>query len=310
MAASSNKEPTVRVHLLALALALPACSSGPAVPTMTLSADRLLVDTGDWEIAGGAETVECFYMEPVLDRDVAVTGGSGMQGEGGHHAILFYTTSPQAAGHHPCTEEEMASFNRLGGGIGEGGDDTYQNLPPGFATRVPAGAQIVAQIHYFNFEGGERTVRDQAWVDVVPLEDVETWVSGFVVYDGVFEVPARSPATHTTTCTVTRDVNILVQFGHMHDWGRSYLLEIAEPGSDVFTTMYEVPVWEETFQFHPPLTRFEPTAPLVIRAGSQLRQTCTWQNDRDTPLLFPTEMCVNFMLYYPDLGEGMIVCEE
>ena len=60
--------------------------------------------------------------------------------------------------------------------------------------------------------------------------------------------------------------------------------------------------WNPVFTSHPPVDKFDPETPFVLKAGMKLRQTCTWDNTTDTPLLFPHEMCVSFAYYYPDRG--------
>ena len=43
--------------------------------------------------------------------------------------------------------------------------------------------------------------------------------------------------------------------------------------------------------------------PLHFAKGTKLRQTCSRDNSSSDPLLFPNEMCVSFMYYFPDIGE-------
>ena len=50
-------------------------------------------------------------------------------------------------------------------------------------------------------------------------------------------------------------------------------------------------------------------APFVIRPGDRFRMTCQWQNTGTDSLLFPEEMCVTSTYYFPDVGEGLLVCD-
>ena len=53
---------------------------------------------------------------------------------------------------------------------------------------------------------------------------------------------------------------------------------------------------------HPPTLKYTTDAPLVLKAGTKLRQTCTWDNTTNNPVGFPREMCVMFGFYFPDNG--------
>jgi hypothetical protein len=297
--------------LLCLACVLVACGTdAPSDPSPTVVfTDRTIeFSTGPFVVPAATDSFECFYTSVITDREYAIGSASGMQGPGGHHLTVYYTTETRPPEHHPCTEEEMASWSMVAGTGGEAGIGDDQSLPPGLAIRVPAGVQLVLQAHYINAAPDALTTNDRVTVNVTPSAEVEAYANMFVVHDGAFEIPARTRYRSTSVCTLMApSLNVVLFMGHMHAHGQQFSMELLPSGSDVGTMLYDE-VWSDEFSSHPPVLRYEPTAPLVLTGGTRFRQTCTWDNTSDQPLLFPNEMCDGVFFYYPDLGDGMVVC--
>ena len=89
---------------------------------------------------------------------------------------------------------------------------------------------------------------------------------------------------------------------HMHEWGSYYKLERLGDGDAVESVLIERE-WDPIYVSDPVIETFDVDAPLMLAAGTRLRQTCRWVNDTTDPLLFPREMCLAYGLYYPDDGE-------
>ena len=301
------------VLLLSLACLLVSCGGDDAVaptpPRVTVT-DRLIsAATGTFTVAGGQDVFECFYTDTITDRDLATRGAVAVQGEGGHHLALYYTMNHQPTQHHVCDDAEMATWNivAVAGSEAGGGDD--QTLPVGLATLIPAGAQLVIQSHYINANPDALTVVDQLDVEVVDPATVLAYANQFVLNHDGFDVAPRSRVQATFICAAPQDLNIAMYMGHMHQSGVRFTLEQLEGATDVGTVMYEHN-WAASFVSHPPVVKFTLEAPLVIPAGARFRQRCEWDNTSDTPLAFPTEMCITAMWYFPDVGGGQIFCEQ
>lgn len=275
-------------------------------PSAIVTADALEIRTGLFTVPAASESLTCFYTALVTDRELAINGATGVQGPGGHHVTLYYTEAVREPGWHPCSETEMASWKMVAGTGGEPGAGDDQSLPDGMAMRIPAGVQIVVQAHYINTSAQPMDVEDSLSAPVLSPAEVDAYAAMFVVHEDRFEVPARSAFESVSECVLGSELNIVLLMGHMHSAGRQFNLEIVREDGTV-EPLYQH-AWEGAFVSHPPVNRYEAAAPLVLPAGTRLRQTCQWNNTTEGPLLFPSEMCDGVMFFFPDDGAGMQVC--
>ncbi|MGZ3422513.1 MAG: hypothetical protein ACXVEF_25550 [Polyangiales bacterium] len=294
--------------LVLAALAL-SCSSKSDTPAST-SLD-LTIDTGEFEVGVG-DTFECFYTDAHTPaRDLGITGALGRQGAGGHHITVYYTDIENPVGHHPCKEDEMVQWRQVAGAdqldaTGSSGEPQFQ-MPDGYAYKMPAGKQILLQVHYVNATGKPMKVSSEVTVKLVDPSSVKTWINHYQSSFEAFTIPAKKDLTSSSTCVVKDDISAFLLTGHMHEWGKHYKLERVDETGASLETIYEKD-WEASFSSHPPTLRWSTDAPYKIAKGTLLRQTCTWQNDTDADIIFPKEMCVFFGFYFPDKGE--IECEK
>jgi hypothetical protein len=307
-----HRRPLALVLSACLALPFAACAGDdpapPAGPTVRITDRTLEFTTGPFTVPGGTDSFECFYTSVITDREFAISSATGLQGPGGHHLTAYYTAATRPAEHHPCTEEEMASWTMIAGTGGEAGVGDDQSLPEGLAIRVPAGVQLVLQAHYINTTPDPLTTDDSVTLAVLPPAEVEAYANMLVVHDDAFEVPARTRYRSTSVCTLTAPtLNVVLFMGHMHASGRQFSLELLPETGDTGSMLYDV-AWSDEYSSHPPVLRYDRSAPLVLTGGTRFRQTCTWENTGDQPLIFPNEMCDGVFFYYPDAGDGMIVC--
>jgi hypothetical protein len=235
-----------------------------------------------------------------------VRGAFGTQSEGGHHITVYYTHIQQDVQHHTCDDAEMADWRMIGGTGGDSaGGNSDLRLPDGLGIRVPAGVQIVLQVHYIN-TGAEFTTNDSVSVELADPAGLDAYVNQFVVNDDGFVVPAHGELERVQTCRVPRDLQLVKLLGHMHEWGTRFQLEKIDDDDQPMESLLDVE-WQPLYASHPPILTYQPDQALEIGAGTRLRMTCQWQNDEDYDLLFPREMCVTFGFYFPDDGE--IFCD-
>jgi hypothetical protein len=246
------------------------------------------------------DSFECYYTDVTTDREIYVNSATGKQGPGGHHITIYYATVPQAPGHHTCIDAEMAEWRQVGA-AGDAKGDGVIDLPPGIAVKVPAGRQMVVQTHYINATAKARDVEDEITVHLLAREKVTRFAQGFAVVDGTFEIPPRATFGRTSTCTLTRDLELIMILGHMHERGRHYKLEHLDAKGALLETVLDQD-WESSFTSHPPTKRWAPDKPFKLAVGEKLRQTCTWDNTADDKVLFPTEMCLAFSMHLDDDG--------
>lgn len=292
-------------------LACLACSSsksddGTAAPGVVAPATEpagFKFETGPFTIQPG-DNFECFYTNTFTDHVMNVQNAKAMQGAGGHHVTVYYTDQKVPVGHHPCSDVEMLGLHQIAAAAN--GSEGIIELPPGYATKVPAGKQLVVQAHYINTASGPTTVNDSVELKTLEDKDVHEFANSFVMVDGNFKVPARAAATSATICSAPKDLDLIILLGHMHEWGAHYKLERVDAAGKSLETLYETD-WEPLYMAHPPVTNYDPAKPLHLAKGTLLRQTCSWKNTEDQEKAFPREMCVMFSYYVPD--DGFIQCD-
>jgi hypothetical protein len=247
------------------------------------------------------DSFECYFTDLKTDRDIYVNSSTGKQGPGGHHLTIYYSTNPQPVGHHKCIDAEMAEMRQVGAASNDLKGDGVIDLPPGIAIEVPAGKQLVVQTHYINATSQPREVEDEITVHLIPKEEVKRFVQSFVVVDGTFEIPPRADYSRTATCTLKRDLSLIMALGHMHERGQHYKLEHLDANGKLLDTVLDQ-AWETAFTSHPPTRQWSPEQPYQLKAGEKLRQTCLWKNPDSDKVVFPLEMCIAFTMYLDDQG--------
>jgi hypothetical protein len=296
------------VFAMVAGLLVVSCGSKDEAPNST-TANGMEFSTGEFEIPAG-DSFECFYTNTFTPRDIGVTGAVGRQMTGGHHITVYYTDLKRPAEHHECSDAEMVQWHMIAGadelGTAADGELRFQ-MPAGYAYKVPANKQIVLQVHYINTTGKPRKVSDSVTLNTIEVPQVKTWANHFLSSHEAWTIPPKNTQESSSTCTVNADINAFLLTGHMHEWGRHYKLERLDDAGNSAETLLDHD-WEPSYSSHPPLKQWATDKPLVIKKGTKLRQTCKWENDTDTEIIFPREMCVFFGYYYPDQGE--ITCEK
>lgn len=148
--------------------------------------------------------------------------------------------------------------------------------PEGMAKKLPAGADVVLEIHYT--PGGKpRTDRVQAglvFAKAPPQRRVLTLQMNHVS----FRIPPHEPRHRVSVSgTLPNDALLLSMFPHMHLRGRAF--EYAMTGAQ---GRYEVLLRVEPYDFHWQL-RYELVTPRMLRAGTRLLFTAWYDNSANNP---------------------------
>lgn len=229
------------------------------------------------------------YVADPVDYDRDVIDLIGLQGTGGHHAILYATAELEPIGTtRDWTNVDQIADRFLGGLGGEGAESI--TLPEGAVFRVPAGHALYVQTHYFNATPAPIDGWSRLDVKFAEASD-QTPVSLFSNVDLTFELGA-GVTTRTTECTVGEDVDLLMITNHVHEWGLSSKTTMTVDG--VETVLKDDPSWNYEWATNPNFQKLSLAEPLRIPAGALLSTTCTWDNDTGRTLTFPDEMCLFF----------------
>ncbi len=249
-------------------------------------------------LESGTNIEFCFYSGHVLEKDTTFRAGQGYQSTGGHHVVAYWTdTNVQSEGYHECTEADMTQLHVLSGGGGEAGNGIINDLPAGGAFKVPAGAQIVLNVHALNTTS--KTLSVQAATNLYYGDASLQPLTSFYVTGTDFQILPNDTTTYSASCVAPIEMKVARLLGHMHEWGtRNQVSFDAGSGTQ---TVYDEPGAED-FSYNPPYLDYTTAQPLVIAQGTTITVTCTWKNPGTTPLAFPSEMCAAFGYV---LGDGV-----
>ena len=255
-------------------------------------------------IEPGTDNEYCLWSDKFLTEETDIKSTSGYQTEPpGHHTVLYYTTLTQPPGtQRKCTDTDMASFRFL---TGNGAEGELNSAPGDLVYRAPAGAQLVVNSHYLNTS--DQVLQGQSAINVNFAEPGTTHIpSGSLAFLDTSIKVAEGVSTFETTCTVDRQYKLWFVIPHMHQWGTHITVDLMQNGTQnrLFDTL-----WDESYAFHPPEMRLDPTAPLVIDQGDQIKVHCEWNNDTGRVLDFGFEMCVSYAQFIDESGVGSVACD-
>jgi len=144
--------------------------------------------------------------------------------------------------------------------------------PPGAARRIPAGSNIILQMHYWKPAGdAERDLTSIALVFAKAL--VENAVGTRGILNEMFLIPPRAASHRVTACwTFQRDVRVISLMPHMHVRGKSMNYEAIYPDGRR-ETLLSVPRYDFHWQ-----TLYELKTPQAFPAGTKIMVTAIYDN--------------------------------
>ena len=185
----------------------------------------------------------------------------------------------------PFFEEQMDSTMMIFGTQGD--EDGWLRLPEGVAASVPAGIDIIHEIHYVNTTESPIDLYSRVNAYTIPPEDREEGIWGGNVRDENIHIPANSQHTEWTRCIMNRDIDVLFLAGHMHQLGVEFSIRLfdGQTSGDIF---YLNDDWH-----NPKITQYE--EPIHVAAGTGFEYACTWNNPKDVDISYgltsDDEMC-------------------
>jgi hypothetical protein len=178
---------------------------------------------------------------------------------------------------------------RRGGGGGGGGQASFGQLcgfapgtrpivlPPGMAKLIPAGWQLVFQMHYTP-NGSPQKDRSAVGIKFVDGEEVKYRVATSNAINPFFVIPAGDPNYKVeSTRTYGRDVLLLSVFPHMHLRGKDFHYEVLYPDGRKETIM-NMPRYDFNWQ-----TSYVFDEPMKLPQGTTMHCTAHFDNSADNP---------------------------
>lgn len=199
-----------------------------------------------------------------------------------HHAgFWFDRTGGARARDQQDPDPGYSSFGGPGipGWIGLGNwtpGTTPQALPHGTGRPLPAGADLVLQVHY---HPTGKTERDRSRVGLYFAEPTaDRLVAEIAVGDMTLAIPAGARAhTHHASYTLPTDVRLLDVYPHMHTLGRR-LAAVATLPDGSRQSLIHIDDWNYAWQ-----PRYAFRQPHVLPRGTRIDLECVYDNSRDNP---------------------------
>jgi len=148
--------------------------------------------------------------------------------------------------------------------------------PEGFAKLVPAGSDIVLQMHYTT---RGVAMQDQTSIGMVfTHEQPRKWVLTLQLTNDRFLIPPGDPDHRVAVAgTLPNDALLLSFFPHMHLRGKSFEYNMREPGGHMHTLL-RIPHYDFYWQLS-----YRLADPLPLKAGTLLQAVATFDNSRNNP---------------------------
>lgn len=146
----------------------------------------------------------------------------------------------------------------------------------GMAKKIPAGADLVLQIHY---TPSGKAVEDRTRIGLVFLHAVpERRILTLQLNSTSLRIPPGARSHRVTAWgTLPNDALLLGMFPHMHLRGSEFEYEIVAPGGRIETLLHVKPYdfyWQLYYRLQ---------TPRLLRKGTQLRATAWYDNSANNP---------------------------
>jgi hypothetical protein len=178
------------------------------------------------------------------------------------------------------------------------------NLPDGVAAAVPAGLQIMQEIHYVNTSPNDMPVFSQVNAYLMPEADVKETLWGTVVRDTHLSLPPNAEHSEWTRCVMGQDVRLLFLASHTHQLASSVEVRLFD-GEKAGEAIYENTDWAS-----PQLKDFT-VEERHIAKGTGFEFQCNFNNTTGEQVEWgfqaSDEMCQIALVFTP--GSGDLECE-
>lgn len=168
-------------------------------------------------------------------------------------------------------------------------------LPDGVAATLPAGMQILHEVHYVNSTGSDVQLYSYVNGLTIPDSEVTDGIWGGSIRDENIEIPPNSEHTEWSRCVMNEDVEIQFLASHTHASGTEFTIAPFD-GVNTGDVFYSNDDWHD-----PKIVQYTPA--MVVPAGTGFEWSCTWYNDTDETVHYGVnatdEMCNMAIVFTP-----------
>jgi len=288
----------------------PAPDSGPggrdsatdAVDAFVPPDGRFEIVGGEWSMPAGEEGYIC--VRKTVEETTYVREFHPIAPEGTHHTVVTVEVdSAWPDGTAPCAAFTNGPDMIYGSGVGT----EPLVLPEGIAVEIPAGGQILLNLHLFNTRSEELTGYSAIEVVTADASEVDEVAQVLLAGNESFSIPPMA-ADHWVEgrCTARGDTTIFAVSPHMHQFGDYMEIRAVSDGTETL-------LHEDTYSFDDQQFSML-VAPVALAEGDALDVRCRYQNPTSSTVTFGDsslqEMCYGAIFSYPPLPGGSITCSR
>ncbi|MDI1442676.1 hypothetical protein [Polyangium sp. 6x1] len=247
-----------------------------------------LIDT-NWEIGGGIESYWC--ATKTFHEDVYINAFRPLGSTGTHHTLLLWASGdlPDSEGVCGPTLDQSLLF-----ASGLGTDDMV--FPEGVALKIPAGSQLLLNLHLFNTTTDPLPGISGTLVKTLDPSEVKQEAEMIMPGANAISVPPNSPGSVQSSCTFPGDATLLSVWPHMHKYGTH--MRVTHQMNTGEVTLHDAP-YTFTDQKNIPIT------PVPVLQGERVHFECSFMNTTSKTIGFGVssddEMCFLGLYRYPRL---------
>ena len=245
----------------------------------------------DWEMAPGDEGYYCARV--TAQEDLYIHAFRPIAPIGTHHTALAFASTPGSDGTYPCAAADTGFKLIFGSGLGT---EPY-SLPDGVAFKVPAGEQVLLNLHLYNT--GDAPLGGHSGIEIERLRPEDVVHEAETIYALGFHLTVP-PGTSTSTqqCRIDGASTVVGLFPHMHKLGTHMSASVIR-GASAPEVFFDQPyAFEQQLNFG--------VGPLEIADGDIVEYACSFNNPGPGTVEFgdstDAEMCVLGMYRYPAQG--------
>ncbi len=250
-----------------------------------------LVD-GTWQMTAGKEGYWC--SRKTITHDTYVKAFRADAPQGTHHTLLLVTPGGAADSEEQCGPVLGANMI-FASGIGT----ADLSLPDGVAVKIPAGSQLLLNLHLFN--ASANTIGGVSGILVKTVAATDVKEEAEMVFGGPtnIQIPPNSSQTVEGSCVFPGKTTIWSVWAHMHQYGTN--MKVTYDGASGSKVLHDGPYsFEEQINYL--------IDPVIVNAGEEVRIECTYQNPTSQTISWGdssnSEMCFAGFYRYPKLGKG------
>lgn len=257
--------------------------------------------SGNWTMPAGDEGYYC--VRKTIQEDLYISDFRAIAPEGTHHTVLTMGSADGADGVTECGANTNHDAMIYGSGVGT----NPFAFPEGVAIHIPAGTQLLLNLHLFNVSDGELVGISGTEVKAIPQSEVVHVAEQILAGKTIGLTVPQGESTQTGYCTMDADVTVLSVSPHMHQLG-THAKIVAELDSGDMT------LHDDAYDFYE--QKVFPLSPaLEMKQGDRLRVECSYNNTTGSTVSFgdssTEEMCFAGIYRYPAIGgDFQFVCED